>query len=300
MPITEIRSLLREGKLKDAWSKFEAEPERGAVELLAGSLVARALYRETVGDDAQRWLYRAHILVEEACGRLQGEPNLQHVEVHFHKARVEIDVGDWSDAYTSLHWLMNHGAEAIGSTWLMAQPETYFMMGLICCRRGEPLLGNSYYVEAARLAAAEGQHEVRLRSLQNLAWVALTEGNADRADDYIQEGESLVASQEDRWHQEIRKAYALHLHGAETDATKMLQRLYEEARHGNSRVAAEIMAWVCWLSGRIASTVGALKEAEQFVQDGQTWAIKGGDCRVMSDLCRLGAEIRAQRTLVSG
>lgn len=300
MPITEIRSLLREGKWNDAWSAFEAEPERGTEELLAGSLVARALYRESVGDNAQRWLYRAHVLVEEASNKLQGQPQLHHVEVHFHKARVEIDVGDWSDAYTSLVWLLNHGAEAIGTTWPVVEPETHFMMGLVCCRKGEPILGNSHYVEAARLAEAEGQHEVRLRCLQNLAWVALNEGNADRADEYLHQADILVGSQEDRWHQEIRRAYAMHLRGAEAEATTQLQRLHQEARHGSSRVSAEIMAWVCWLSGCIAANVGALNEAEQFVMDGQSWAIKGGDCRVMTDLCKLGSEVRAQRTAISG
>ena len=70
----QIRGLLREGRLDEAWSLYEQAPATAEVPFL-GSMIARAKHRATVnGPDNGQWRDRARCLSEQAVALLDPEP----------------------------------------------------------------------------------------------------------------------------------------------------------------------------------------------------------------------------------
>jgi hypothetical protein len=92
----------------------------------------------------------------------------------------------------------------------------------------------------------------------------------------------------DRWHQALRAAYVAELLDDRQRAAQLLRQLYGEVRaRAVTRDGAEVLAWTCWLSARIAFSLGATSDAAHFCTDGLAWSVPGGDARVMNHLCRL-------------
>jgi tetratricopeptide (TPR) repeat protein len=251
--------------------------------LLDGAQVARALYRTTASSEGWMWLHRAHALVEQATGSLSGRPTRLHAEAYFIRAKVEVEVGDGPHAHESL-----------------IAPEVYLLLGLTYARRGETLLAWSSYQEARRLAELESDQDIKLMAIHNLAWMALQDHNAEAADELLSLTDLLATTQYYRWHQRLRVAYVDFARGDLETAARLLSRLYSETRaEPLSRASAEVLAWTCWLSGRIALSLGLLDEAEGMCKDGQAWSIHGGDSRVMTDLSNLRAMILERQAMAS-
>jgi tetratricopeptide (TPR) repeat protein len=246
------------------------------------------------------WLHRAHALVEQATGSLSGRPTRLHAEAYFIRAKVEVEVGDGPHAHESLQWLLKFGPKAAGPIWPLIAPEVYLLLGLTYARRGETLLAWSSYQEARRLAELESDQDIKLMAIHNLAWMALQDHNAEAADELLSLTDLLATTQYYRWHQRLRVAYVDFARGDLETAARLLSRLYSETRaEPLSRASAEVLAWTCWLSGRIALSLGLLDEAEGMCKDGQAWSIHGGDSRVMTDLSNLRAMILERQAMAS-
>jgi hypothetical protein len=158
----------------------------------------------------------------------------------------------------------------------------------------------SAYQEARKLAEQEGQHEVLLRSLFNLSWLSLCDGNADSAEDFLSVAQSLVATRHQGWLYRLRLAYCAFVRGESREALTLLQPLYAEVRsEAVTREEAEVLSWTGWLSGQIALSLGLLEEAEGFCRDGQAWSVEGGDARAMNSLSALRVAIMTRQAMAS-
>jgi tetratricopeptide (TPR) repeat protein len=292
--VEALRDFIRKDKLEDAWALFETV-SRTPESLYLGSLIARKRFRKEPGN-ALRWLHTSHNLAEIACAGLPKGLRLLHAEVWYHRARVEIEIGDTAHAYDSLQWLLQYGELAGGPYWPLMQAPVHAWLGLVYRMRREHVLALSHYEQAIAFAERESQIEVLVDALHNAAWLCLLDRNADRAEAYLQIAEPQLCRQEDRWYQRLYTAFLRAERGERIEALDELRALYTDLipAGDESRPAASVCAWSCYLMARIAMGIGAHDHARACITDGQAWSARGEDIRPMTALSELLRELESQ------
>lgn len=279
-----LRTAVEQGRLGDAWTQYKQLHASGEADVAVHYIGGRvALQRND--------LFEAKSVLLRALGGCRGGHLLGQIRLLL--GEVERRIGEVDEAVAHLQsFLEDMGEYAdLGALW---QGAALYNLALTLRQAGRHEDSRSAYRQAVEVFRRENLREPLRRALQNLAWVACIQGDAEEAQRALDEADYLLNGEEARWRQRLGRSFLLATMGQYSKAMDLCGAIVR----AEGQVPTDVRSHACWIAGNQALRNGqfdvALAMAEQALHHA---AQSGKENRVMHDAAELFQAVRSHLTL---
>ncbi|MFZ5815714.1 MAG: tetratricopeptide repeat protein [Bacillota bacterium] len=206
---------------------------------------------------------------------------------------VERRIGEVDEAVAHLQSFLDDMVEYtnLGALW---EGAAFYNLGLTLRQAGRHEESRVAYRQAVQVFRRESLREPLRRALQNLAWVACIQGDAEEAHRALDEADALLNGEEARWRQRLGRSFLLATMGHYSQAMDLCGAIVR----AEGKVPPDVRSHACWIAGSQALRSGrydlALAMAEQALHHA---AQSGRENRVLHDAAELFRKVRSHLTL---
>lgn len=282
--IQSLRTAFEQGRLEEAWSTYRQIHSGGDATAESHYYGGRvALLRND--------LFEAKSVFLRGLSASPSGPLLGQLRVAL--AEVERRIGEVDEAVAHLQSFLDDLGEYadLGALW---QGAALYNLALTLRQAGRPEESRGAYRQAIEVFRRESLREPLRRALQNLAWVACMQGDAEEARQALDEADFLCQGAEARWRQRLGRSFLLATVGEYSKAMDLCGAIVR----AEGQVPSDVRSHACWIAGHQALRNGrydvALAMAEQALQYA---AQSARENRVLHDAADLFKAVRAYLTL---
>jgi len=282
--VESLRTAFEQGRLEHAWETYKQLHAAREVDAEVHYLGGRVALMRNDLFEAKSVLLRG--LAASPSGPILGQVRLLLGE-------VERRIGEVDEAVAHLQsFLEDMGEYAdLGALW---QGAALYNLALTYRQAGRHEESRSAYRQAIELFRREGLREPLRRALQNLAWVACMQGDAEEARQALDESDKLCAGEEARWRQRLGRSYLWATLGQYSQAMDLCGAIVR----AEGQVPSDVRSHACWIAGHQALRNHRVDVALAMAEQALHHATQAGkENRVLHDAAELFRTVRSHLTL---